>query len=110
MVFLRSNNRDYDKKVTPIVTVYTIQDSEFPHLLDPMHIKRNIIMVLTKTLSNLKGTKSDSLGVRQEMQAQNMMPTLHPRETNEANREGRPLTGMLHLHPGYGHLVNSNWY
>ena len=77
--------------LTLIVTVYVIQDSELPHLLDPMHIEKNIIVALTKTLSNAKGAKSDSLGVRQEMQARNMMPALHPRETDEVDREGRPL-------------------
>ena len=77
--------------LTLIVTVYVIQDSELPHLLDPMHIEKNIIVALTKMLSNAKGAKSDSLGVRQEMQARNMMPALHPRETDEVDREGRPL-------------------
>jgi hypothetical protein len=56
-----------------------------------MHIEKNVIVALTKTMSSAKGAKSDSLAVRQEMAARNMMPALHPTETGEMDREGRPM-------------------
>jgi hypothetical protein len=56
-----------------------------------MHIEKNIIVAVTKTLSNAKGAKSDSLAVRQEMASRNMMPVLHPKETGEVDRDGRAL-------------------
>jgi hypothetical protein len=42
-------------------------------------------------MSNAKGVKNDSLVVRQELQAQNMMPALYPKQTNEVDREGNPI-------------------
>ena len=42
-----------------------------PHLLDPMHIKKNIYAALVKTFSNCKGTKSDGIKVRQALQELN---------------------------------------
>jgi hypothetical protein len=67
------------------------QDLLLPHLLDPMHIEKNIIVSLIRTFSNVKGTKADSLAVRQELESRNMMPDLHPRRTNELDKEGKPV-------------------
>ena len=44
-----------------------------------------------KTLSNEKGAKSDSLAVRQELQARGMMKELHPRSIDAVDREGNPI-------------------
>jgi hypothetical protein len=49
-----------------------------------MHIEKNIIVSLVKTFS-------DSLEVRQELQARNMMPALHPRMTDEVDKQGNPV-------------------
>jgi hypothetical protein len=70
---------------------FRMQNSELPHLLDPMHIEKNVIVSLIRTLSNAKGTKSDSLAVRQELEARNMMPTLHPKNTNQVDKDGNPI-------------------
>jgi hypothetical protein len=56
-----------------------------------MHIEKNIVVSLIRTMSNAKGVKNDSLVVRQELQAQNMMPALYPKQTNEVDREGNPI-------------------
>jgi hypothetical protein len=68
-----------------------VQYLELPHLLDPMHIEKNIVVSMIRTFSNSKGSKSDSLALRQEMQARNMMPGLHPQRTNEVDNNGNPV-------------------
>jgi hypothetical protein len=68
-----------------------LQDLELPHLLDPMHIEKNIIVSLIRTMSNAKGAKADSLALRQELEAWNMMPALHPKKTNEVDKDGKPI-------------------
>jgi hypothetical protein len=68
-----------------------VQDLELPHLLDAMHIEKNIIVSMIRTMSNAKGVKSDSLAVRQEMVARNMMPALHPHRTDKLDKEGKPI-------------------
>jgi hypothetical protein len=68
-----------------------LQDLELPHLLDCMHIEKNVTVSLIRTMSNAKGAKSDSLAVRQELEARNMMPSLHPKLTDEVDKEGRPI-------------------
>jgi hypothetical protein len=73
------------------LALFSAQDLELPHLLDAMHIEKNIIVSMFRTLSNAKGAKSDSLAVRQELQSRNMMPALHPRETTEMDRDGNPI-------------------
>jgi hypothetical protein len=70
---------------------FGMQDLELPHLLDAMHIEKNIIVSLIRTMSNVKGAKSDSLAVRQELQARNMMPALHPKQMNKVEKEGNPI-------------------
>jgi hypothetical protein len=42
-----------------------------PHLLDAMHIEKNICAALVKTFSNCKGTKADGLPVREAMKELN---------------------------------------
>lgn len=44
-----------------------------------------------KTLSNSKGTKSDSMAVRLELQARGMMKEFHPQETGQVDTNGNPL-------------------
>jgi len=56
-----------------------------------MHIEKNIAVSLMKTLSNAKGAKSDSLVVRQELQAHGMMKDLHPQKTSEVDKDGNPI-------------------
>jgi len=56
-----------------------------------MHIEKNIIVSLMKILSNAKEAKSDSLALRQELQARGMMKELHPRQTNELDRDGNAV-------------------
>lgn len=68
-----------------------LQDLELPHLLDPMHIEKNIVVSFIRTMSNAKGAKADSLALRQEMEARNIMPSLHPKRTGEVDREGKPV-------------------
>jgi hypothetical protein len=65
-----------------------LQDLELPHLLDPIHIEKNIVVSLFKTLSNAKGAKSDSLTLRQELEARNLMPALHSRRTTAVDKNG----------------------
>jgi hypothetical protein len=68
-----------------------LQDLELPHLLDPMHIEKNIVVSFIRTMSNAKGAKADSLALRQEMEARNIMLGLHPKRTGEVDREGKPM-------------------
>jgi hypothetical protein len=42
-------------------------------------------------MSNAKGAKLDSLAMKQELQACNMMPPLHPKQMDEMDREGNPI-------------------
>jgi hypothetical protein len=63
-----------------------------PHLLDPMHIEKNIVVSLMKTLSSAKGTKADGRAVREDLKAAGKMSALHePDETS--------------IHPTSGDLV-----
>jgi hypothetical protein len=48
----------YNCLCTPFII---LQDLLLPHLLDAMHIEKNVTVSLVKTMSNAKGTKSDSL-------------------------------------------------
>jgi hypothetical protein len=73
------------------VYLISVQHLELPHLLDPMHIEKNIIVSMIRTFSSAKGSKSDSLAVRQEMEARNMMPGLHPHATNVVDNNGNPV-------------------
>jgi hypothetical protein len=73
------------------VNLLIVQDLELPHLLDAMHIEKNITVSLMRTFSNAKGAKSDSLAVRQELQARNMMRALHPTRTNEIDKDGNHI-------------------
>lgn len=45
-----------------------------------MHIEKNIIVSLMKTLSSAKGAKADGRSVREELKATNRMPDLHDPE------------------------------
>jgi hypothetical protein len=71
--------------------LYILQYMELPHLLDPMHIKKNIIVPMIRTISSAKGSKSNSLAVRKEMQARNMMPRLHLQAINKVDKNGNPI-------------------
>lgn len=53
-----------------------MQDLLIPHLLDPMHIEKNVSASLLKILSNAKGTKADSQDLRDEMKELGIMPHL----------------------------------
>jgi hypothetical protein len=56
-----------------------------------MHIEKNVIVSMIRTMSNAKGAKADSLAVRQELEARNMMPALHPKSTREVDRDGKTI-------------------
>ena len=63
-----------------------MQDLLIPHLLDPMHIEKNVCAALFKTFSNCKGTKADSIGVRNAFKENGMRPDLHPHEDGRDNK------------------------
>jgi hypothetical protein len=56
-----------------------------------MHVEKNVFVFLMRTISNAKGAKSDSLAMRQELEARNIMPTLHPKKANKVDKEGKPI-------------------
>jgi hypothetical protein len=51
--------------------LFLLQHLTAPHLLDAMHIKKNVCAALVKTFSNYKGTKADGLHVREAMKELN---------------------------------------
>jgi hypothetical protein len=67
------------------VPFYVLQDLELPHLPDLMHIKKNVIVSLIWTMSNTMAAKLDSLAMKQELEAHNMMPMLHSKKINQLN-------------------------
>lgn len=52
------------------------QKLKSPHLLDPMHIEKNVATCLFKTFSNASGTKADSLNLRRQLKEMKMMDDL----------------------------------
>jgi hypothetical protein len=54
-----------------------------------MHIEKNVVVSLMKTLSNAKGTKADSRAVREDLRETNRMPELWtPTETSRDSTTG----------------------
>ena len=56
--------------------IYFLQDLLIQHLLDVMHIEKNVCSILFKTLTNIKKTKDDSYTQRHEMEKMGIMKEL----------------------------------
>ena len=78
-----------------------VQDLLILHLLNVMHIEKNVCVSLFKTFSNCKGTKVDSLAIRRCMQDLNIMPQFHPKHDG-VDGKGAPDSGHIFLQIGYG--------
>lgn len=44
-----------------------------------MHIEKNVVETMVKIFSNAKGTRSDGVAVRKELQSQNKLNEYHPK-------------------------------
>ncbi len=58
-----------------------MQNHLIPHLLDPMHIEKNLCSALFKTITNAKGTKANSVEQRLEMECMGIMEHLHAKQS-----------------------------
>lgn len=64
-----------------ILNVLILQTLKCPHLLDPMHVEKNISAAIFKTFSNCKGTKADSMRVREALEELGIRRSLQPFES-----------------------------
>lgn len=65
------------------------QKLKSPHLLDPMHIEKNVAACLFKTFSNASGTKADSLNLRRQLKEMKMMDDLWAQDAGLDERGNR---------------------
>jgi hypothetical protein len=60
-----------------------MQHMKIHHLLDPMHIEKNVCSSMLHIMMNVKSTINDGLHIRKELVNQNRMPHLHPRRNGK---------------------------